>query len=754
MAQKYILPALVLMGLAGSAVAQVMDDQPMTLPFRKINHLDGTREIITRTYDNTTDPFPFASNQGNILGGGALNMVDDLNFSPGPWGSVVNGMPFAGPRGLTAIEFVAQFSNFTSTATFAGVNMSLDVVFDFYDGTQLDYNRPFLAGDPMQPGMLVGDRIGRATYLHRDELTDFIYSINFGVVAGAVAFNESSAAVRVRFIRPGEDPDVLANSMFFPARGQVAGFPPQGQNPVGQPQSTQIVFPAIMNNLSVGSSTLDLGRDNNLDGTFNGTLAASAAAGAIEKFRGPQTNTATGVIQHFAISLSGDAPNPLAPTPVTDLGTLACVEGGSDAPSDQIVAITNSIPDPPASGSLNWFSIRLPGPVSLAAQTFLDIRCTDPNFFNVDSAIGLYNVLGQVIAFDRDSGPGSDALLTFGAGRRGPDGDGNDKDGRNGDIAILDGADGDLLYLAVAAGTAGFGGSFNVSTLNTGLGSNGDVTLSFDHNLNSAGNCTLGDAAQPTILAGNDLGVLPRGDEAGSAHGIARTASVTAGNSSILWLKFTLDYNADDTDLTKWLDIDSIGSLSAADPVFAVFNEDGTLVSADDDSGPGLGAQLAFGGVGRPVFPAEGNGLPYSGQDGPIGMGSYFIAVALANVELDVTRFQIRSDSGSNLTVAVNFRTTPDPRGACTDANMVCTTVTEAACMNLGGSYAGNGTSCDCGRDFNNDGITEPGDLDEFITFFFSDIDVERDLCDFNNDGIVEPGDLDEFITAFFEGCP
>ncbi|MGQ0628909.1 MAG: choice-of-anchor Q domain-containing protein, partial [Phycisphaerales bacterium] len=58
-----------------------------------------------------------------------------------------------------------------------------------------------------------------------------------------------------------------------------------------------------------------------------------------------------------------------------------------------------------------------------------------------------------------------------------------------------------------------------------------------------------------------------------------------------------------------------------------------------------------------------------------------------------------------------------------------------------------------CRIDFNNDGFVEPGDLDDFITAFFSDDEDERNRCDFTSDGIVEPGDLDEFITAFFEGC-
>ncbi|MGQ0628634.1 MAG: hypothetical protein ACT4PL_11110 [Phycisphaerales bacterium] len=59
----------------------------------------------------------------------------------------------------------------------------------------------------------------------------------------------------------------------------------------------------------------------------------------------------------------------------------------------------------------------------------------------------------------------------------------------------------------------------------------------------------------------------------------------------------------------------------------------------------------------------------------------------------------------------------------------------------------------ECRTDFNNDGFVEPGDLDEFITSFFSDNEEERSRCDFNGDGFIEPGDLDEFITSFFEGC-
>ncbi|MGQ0628254.1 MAG: hypothetical protein ACT4PL_09185 [Phycisphaerales bacterium] len=56
-----------------------------------------------------------------------------------------------------------------------------------------------------------------------------------------------------------------------------------------------------------------------------------------------------------------------------------------------------------------------------------------------------------------------------------------------------------------------------------------------------------------------------------------------------------------------------------------------------------------------------------------------------------------------------------------------------------------------CAIDFNDDGLAEPGDLDDFITAFFGDC-AARLRCDFNNDGLTEPGDLDDFLTAFFNG--
>ncbi|MGQ0628071.1 MAG: hypothetical protein ACT4PL_08230 [Phycisphaerales bacterium] len=102
----------------------------------------------------------------------------------------------------------------------------------------------------------------------------------------------------------------------------------------------------------------------------------------------------------------------------------------------------------------------------------------------------------------------------------------------------------------------------------------------------------------------------------------------------------------------------------------------------------------------------------------------------------------------------------PPPTGACCLSNGGCLVLTSVQCAIIPQSrFAGGATTCpegcapDCTVDFNDDGIVEPGDLDEFITAFFSDSSAERARADFNADGITEPGDLDEFITAFFVGC-
>ncbi|MGQ0628960.1 MAG: CotH kinase family protein [Phycisphaerales bacterium] len=151
------------------------------------------------------------------------------------------------------------------------------------------------------------------------------------------------------------------------------------------------------------------------------------------------------------------------------------------------------------------------------------------------------------------------------------------------------------------------------------------------------------------------------------------------------------------------------------------------------------------GEVGATVVAAGTGPLAYQWQieSAPLGSGSFTdledgLIAGLGTVT-GVDSASIMIESLSATTSGVNIR--------CVITNGCGSIASEAAIISAMG-----GVAC-CPLDFNHDGIVEPGDLDEFITAFFSDVDVERDLCDFNGDGIVEPGDLDEFITLYFEGC-
>ncbi len=57
-----------------------------------------------------------------------------------------------------------------------------------------------------------------------------------------------------------------------------------------------------------------------------------------------------------------------------------------------------------------------------------------------------------------------------------------------------------------------------------------------------------------------------------------------------------------------------------------------------------------------------------------------------------------------------------------------------------------------CPTDFNGDGVSDPDDLSDFITGFFTVPPDPRN--DFNSDGAIDPDDLSDFITGFFQGCP
>jgi hypothetical protein len=171
-------------------------------------------------------------------------------------------------------------------------------------------------------------------------------------------------------------------------------------------------------------------------------------------------------------------------------------------------------------------------------------------------------------------------------------------------------------------------------------------------------------------------------------------------------------------DGANYLDIDLQGTTTSTDTEIFLFNSSGNLVAQNDDDGGGALSILSFGNAG-PRAPQDGTSLPFTGQNGTLPIGDYYLGVGLFNTtELNTSatdgRFHIRSASGSSLPVTLNFYTNieacgnPCPGNACGDqdfngdGDFGTDQDIEAFFACLGGTCC---PTCFCqGSDFNGDG--------------------------------------------------
>jgi len=124
-----------------------------------------------------------------------------------------------------------------------------------------------------------------------------------------------------------------------------------------------------------------------------------------------------------------------------------------------------------------------------------------------------------------------------------------------------------------------------------------------------------GDVPPPPPPPATDLGNLADG---------TTTASGNVGSGAVTWYTFNLPVGAQDFDL-KFFDMDTEGS--TGDVAFALFNDVGTVVDLDNDSGAGTNDQMSFG-VGRRA--SVGDGLQYDGRNGQLNAGVYYVAIGPA----------------------------------------------------------------------------------------------------------------------------
>lgn len=153
----------------------------------------------------------------------------------------------------------------------------------------------------------------------------------------------------------------------------------------------------------------------------------------------------------------------------------------------------------------------------------------------------------------------------------------------------------------------------------------------------------------------------------GSIYNTADVQATSVTGGSIKWYKFSIFQSASNS-ASLYLDIDTIGS--GIDTEIGLFDESGTLLASDDDDGPAPGlSMLSFGlttpprkvtGVGD--YPG-GGGTGAAGQDGDLGVGTYYIALAGFNATFGnawtVTTTSTNTTANTNLNLRTNI--VPEP---------------------------------------------------------------------------------------------
>jgi hypothetical protein len=261
-----------------------------------------------------------------------------------------------------------------------------------------------------------------------------------------------------------------------------------------------------------------------------------------------------------------------------------------------------------------------------------------------------------------------------------------------------------------------FTGSFVVGPNATGGQLQLPYTVSDAQNRSSTSAVALRVNAPPSFT---DLGTITTANQG------TLVSAVDVGAGQVKWYRFSIPAEAASP---NFLEITSNGS--SADTEIGVYSPAGTLVDNDDDDGVLAASALSWGAGSGTQIGGTGTGdtvpITGTGQDGTLGVGSYFLAVARFNVAFGTTNFTVTTSSTEAVSVNLNFAT------------------------NIPG-----GPTCD-GIDFNGDGVFP--DLTDIVDFFFvyGGGDCPTGTCndtDFNNDGVFpDLADVIKFLDVYGGG--
>jgi hypothetical protein len=364
----------------------------------------------------------------------------------------------------------------------------------------------------------------------------------------------------------------------------------------------------------------------------------------------------------------------VAPPAFTDLGTLA---DGVTTSSAQ-------------TGDVKWYKFTISAAATDNTNTFIDF---DNEGATGDYSLALYNGneaaagFGTVIDFDTDTGSGTNAMLSYGMGRRAAVGDGRQYDGRNTDGTA--GLAAGTYYIAIAPAGSSFAGGFNVTPATLPAPATSSVNIRT--NVNGA---PLAPSVQPPIAVADDF--------SGSdllSPGI-QFAAAALNEGEVRWIAFKLCQPADDTNTVTldWTGTDVAGGASAS-----IFDSSGNLVN-----------QVIYAGTGTPpqtVF----------NSSNPLPAGTLYMAQAYSGIQIQPNspatngRWHVRATTpnngfafGGGLFVSYTECAPACPGNACGnqdyngDGDFGTDQDIEAFFACLGGNCC---ATCFCqGSDFNGDG--------------------------------------------------
>ncbi|MBI1190466.1 MAG: hypothetical protein GC200_07300 [Tepidisphaera sp.] len=648
-------------------------------------------------YDNTSNVF--GNGTGGTFLGNCNQVLEDISFVGSPW-----ALPYANPRVIT------QATIGTAVLTNPTASTSDNLFIVFWDPANVNY----AGSSGANTRMITPGSTPLASYVF-DQGTvaaGFIWQFTFTGLSVTVPTTANGVVVQVGWIKPGSTVTDWANlnGLLDETCGSTSGTR-------GLAFGSNSLAGAGGNAATVGTTAIDYGRDIYSGafttapgactdgGIFLGTPGTAATGGQNEHRQIVVTPTGGLPTQYgYQIQLQGDISVP--PPACTTIGVIS----DTQAPQNGMVA----------SGATQWYCLTLPNDATDANLSFFD---ADTEGSATDVAIGIYNDAGGLISSDDNSGSGNNAQMSFGVGRRAAVGDGQQYDGRSGQLTAGN------YFIAVAPGGSTFGSGFNViAATNPG----GAFTLNMHTNVNGT---PLAPSVAPIIASTNDYdGLFGPIDPNASSDEVRTIPAHTAGAGGVIaWSRFTI---TSDIDSNHFLDlVYCTQSTAQADGVAYIFNDQGDIVYfSDDDGGTPAGLpQFSIGNAGPRDY---GCLLPFNG-DQPTGAsaglpaGTYYLADGLFAtddlLQLGLTsghRWHVRETSGSNLTVTADL-------------------------------HAGTAGGVACDPDVNQDGVADQGDVDYLINVIAGGDNPTGINPDFNSDGVADQGDVDALINTIASGmCP